>query len=850
MARRSPPLQKFDMNAAVAANFARPPMDDGEMWKAAGRAVANVGDILAKIAADAEARDQQAAIDTASAEGAKAAAGTVDYGAAGQGEKSASGGVTGNAGAARAYFEAQGWSPVQAAAIVGNLYQESGLRTTAANPNDPGTSVGIGQWNRERKAGLMAFAQAKGADWRDFNTQLAFVQHELTSSEKQAGDRLKSATTLDDAVAAAIGYERPAGWTADNPRAGHGFANRLRFAQSALGAKAAPVAAPRDTAAASAGAIPQIRPLQLRRDGTPQGAAYDAAVLKAGAYNAKAAMTTGLDMLGEQFKDDPAGFEKEAEKLRKQYVDAFAQAPELQATADAEFHLNYEPVRRKIYAQRDTRADAEMKQSAATAVQAQGALLEKQAYAIGVNADGDAQLAAISSRAMTVIDSAAAAGGITAAQAVREKQEIVRRLVQARFDGVFDALKTPAEKQAFAEKMASPETRDELLKKLPLDDYHSLVARYKLMARQAAEQADATSRVEQQKMKRLVDDDIASLAATGKGVAVGGLALAHDEVASVLGPEAADQWQAARQKASQIFAATDGLARLTPQQIGERLKSFEPQAGAPGFADAADVFDKATRVANNILRRRADDPAAAVDEAFPDLQDSALRKDPAALVRARMDHQAALDIPELARQPLTNAEAMRYADRLKLYQGTQDGLEEAAKGLTTELGQAFGDYADEALAQVLRVNGISRESSVIAVGMMKDIVSGTPPSPAAARQYDGASARDAADQAMAGRLPRPGFNPRVGHAGTTVPRKPQLPNAAQIEMLRNGAARDPGLVEWFDRKFGKGTAEGYLKPRGDQARRVLPDGSVEIVYDDGWIETLHPDGSVDGRQGP
>jgi hypothetical protein len=45
-------------------------------------------------------------------------------------------------------------------------------------------------------------------------------------------------------------------------------------------------------------------------------------------------------------------------------------------------------------------------------------------------------------------------------------------------------------------------------------------------------------------------------------------------------------------------------------------------------------------------------------------------------------------------------------------------------------------------------------------------------------------------------------------------------------------------------------ADNYLKERNAPVRRKLPNGSVELTYDDGWIETLNPDGTIDGRAAP
>ncbi|ASY64481.1 Phage protein [Sinorhizobium sojae CCBAU 05684] len=134
------------------------------------------------------------------------------------------------------HYIARGGSPVMAAGIIGNLVQESSLNTSALNPGD-GTdgsdSIGLGQWNGPRAKALKAFAAKRGASPDDFSTQLDFVLHELETTEGAAYERLKAARTVDEATAAMIGYERPAGWSPGNPRGGHGWNNRLAMAAKA-----------------------------------------------------------------------------------------------------------------------------------------------------------------------------------------------------------------------------------------------------------------------------------------------------------------------------------------------------------------------------------------------------------------------------------------------------------------------------------------------------------------------------------------------------------------------------------------------------------------------------------------
>ena len=145
-----------------------------------------------------------------------------------------------NAQLAMQYFQSQGWTPAQAAAIVGNLQQESYSRLdpNALRKNDAGPgnhSMGIAQWNRERLGALRDFAKQQGKPWNDFQTQLEFVQSELTGTESRAGKALKGAGDINSATAAFAGYERPQGWSLDNPTGAHGWESRLANASALYG---------------------------------------------------------------------------------------------------------------------------------------------------------------------------------------------------------------------------------------------------------------------------------------------------------------------------------------------------------------------------------------------------------------------------------------------------------------------------------------------------------------------------------------------------------------------------------------------------------------------------------------
>lgn len=84
-----------------------------------------------------------------------------------------------------------GFTASAAAGVVGNLVQESGLRTDAIGDN--GTSGGLAQWHNERLDALKRFAAARGKDWTDLDTQIEFLADEMRTSYADTYAKMQSA---------------------------------------------------------------------------------------------------------------------------------------------------------------------------------------------------------------------------------------------------------------------------------------------------------------------------------------------------------------------------------------------------------------------------------------------------------------------------------------------------------------------------------------------------------------------------------------------------------------------------------------------------------------------------------
>lgn len=109
------------------------------------------------------------------------------------------------------YLIAHGYSKVQVAGIIGNMYQESGLKPDRVETN--GIGIGLVQWSFGRRQSLESFAASRGTIWQDINIQLEFLVSELNSNQftgryKKEFDS-KEATVEDTTSAFCWGFERP-----------------------------------------------------------------------------------------------------------------------------------------------------------------------------------------------------------------------------------------------------------------------------------------------------------------------------------------------------------------------------------------------------------------------------------------------------------------------------------------------------------------------------------------------------------------------------------------------------------------------------------------------------------------
>lgn len=95
------------------------------------------------------------------------------------------------------YLTGLGYNPVQAAAITGNIEQESGFNPMSLNKGEG--AYGLLQWRGPRLTGLQQFAQSQGADPSDWRTQLDFMRYEMNNGEAKSATGFLNASSLPQA---------------------------------------------------------------------------------------------------------------------------------------------------------------------------------------------------------------------------------------------------------------------------------------------------------------------------------------------------------------------------------------------------------------------------------------------------------------------------------------------------------------------------------------------------------------------------------------------------------------------------------------------------------------------------
>ncbi len=534
--------------------------------------------------------------------------------------------------------------------------------------------------------------------------------------------------------------------------------------------------------------------LALRNKNQPMGAEYQAAQNRAITRRLPVEVDQQLDAIYEEHKDDPAALKKafdEAEKGVLATLGEITGDPEVQIFGKQVFAKKRRTYERSAAAEEDKRVRGEEQADHNQAMTDTRLSLQKRAYLAGDDEEAGETLSASLGEALGNIDEAEEVGVISANTAMKQRSDLRRTVTEGRLTGVFDSLPGPDEKKAFIEEMRNDWKKGEgLLGDLSLEKVQALERKFKAIVSKEERAIIKEQKLQKRKMQSLLKDDLASMGQTGVGLSIDGEELEYDQVQSMLGEEAANQWKTEREVQHKTFQAISGMDIMSAAEMEDHLESLQPAPGQSGYLDQINVANEAQRTAIRLQKLRQKDPAQAVDDAFDELQelkDQAQEGNPVALeelIKERLEAQAALDIPELVHNPLTLAELEVEARPLS----TMTKREEY-KALEAKLNETYGPYADEVMIQMLQWKGLHRSQAKIAASFVKRMTLGEGKGRPGEKKLEEDAKVLEADMAMDGRY-------------AAVKWKRQPDTSSEQALLDN-----PDRAKEFDEAFGEGAAD-------------------------------------------
>lgn len=313
-------------------------------------------------------------------------------------------------------------------------------------------------------------------------------------------------------------------------------------------------------------------------------------------------------------------------------------------------------------------------------------------------------------------------------------------------------------------------------------------------------------------MTSAVNDDLASVQQTGQGDPK----LTADKVSASLGPNAAADWQTARNRAQSFYENTQDFYALPENEINARLENLKPKPSQEEFIAQQKIFEAAQKKADTIRVARQEDPASSIatDPQVKIAAQGATFDDPAKLkplITARLAAQDRAGIPPDAQSPITKAEAMTLTVPLRRMLPGQE--RQTLRDMGEQFKELFGTDADTAFAYALRVHKVDAATAQSAAQVVKKLGLGQAPSRADASATD-SNGEIAAAKASTGTtsfydgLDTENANVLKAQGGTDWP-KPEPGANVPVKAIRDLRA-DPRLAGDFDTKYGKGTSKKIL----------------------------------------
>lgn len=280
-----------------------------------------------------------------------------------------------------------------------------------------------------------------------------------------------------------------------------------------------------------------------------------------------------------------------------------------------------------------------------------------------------------------------------------------------------------------------------------------------------------------------------------------------------------------RKEAKLVYDAVSDMREQSSADLEDRVNSLKPTGNeqAAVYLTKWNVWNKANKEKNRIIKLRTSDPAAAADE-LPEVEEVKGTFDKSnpveswqKLISLRLAAQDRFGIVEAAREPITKADAEVLAAQIKDLSG--DALEKGMKILINQIDDTYGVYSREVFRSVLKQLTRKKDLPELAEYFIEQLIKGNEIDEQEWRQFNDLEELNIVNRAI---------NPQESEGETEQPaearerqqqREPEVKEIDVDKLNESGAASKlkglvrsrPDIIEIFDRKYGKGAALKVLE---------------------------------------
>lgn len=242
--------------------------------------------------------------------------------------------------------------------------------------------------------------------------------------------------------------------------------------------------------------------------------------------------------------------------------------------------------------------------------------------------------------------------------------------------------------------------------------------------------------VERMQLKTAMSNELATLQATGQTSG----SVDDTAISTLLGEDDYVRWVADRQQALRIFNATDGVETMTFEEMGQRLKDYEPTPGSTTFADDTEVQAAVRKEVERVTKLRSTQPDKAALE-YPDLsaayEQLTASSDPTPadvqnFVQLMLERQREFNLKPGSEAPVPREWGLEIGRSLaRVPEMSGKNIADVNASITLqylELQKVFGPYTEEVILYALReYAGVGQNTAEVIKGYMEAIEAGGDP---------------------------------------------------------------------------------------------------------------------------